>query len=101
MRQYDNETTGQQVKTQNVASDDLDRKREYHYETIDKCWHCKGTGKVTVEQVQPSTFSSKFAKRLYLLSQHQKEKTCDFCNGSGRVRKKKTVAISLEPYLEK
>lgn len=100
MRQYDNETTGQQVETQNVASDDLDRNREYHYETIDKCWHCKGTGKVAVEQVQPSTFSSKFAKRLYLLSQHQKEKTCDFCNGSGRVRKKKTVVINLEPYFE-
>lgn len=93
MRQQDKEITGQQV-------DDLDRNREYHYETIDKCWHCKGTGKVAVEQVQPSTFSSKFAKRLYLLSQHQKEKTCDFCNGSGRVRKKKTVVINLEPYFE-
>ena len=89
MRQYDNETTGQQVETQNVASDDLDRNREYHYETIDKCWHCKGTGKVTVASAR------KFMGRVF-----QKEKTCDFCNGSGRVRKKKTVVISLEPYLE-
>ena len=90
MRQYDNETTGQHVETQNVASDDLDRNREYHYETIDKCWHCKGTGKVSVTPVR------RFMGRVL-----QKEKTCDFCNGSGRVRKKKTVAISLEPYLEK
>lgn len=90
MRQYDNETTVQQVETQNVASDDLDRNREYHYETIDKCWHCKGTGKVSVTPVR------RFMGRVL-----QKEKTCDFCNGSGRVRKKKTVAISLEPYLEK
>lgn len=90
MRQQDNETTGQHVETQNVASDDLDRNREYHYETIDKCWHCKGTGKVTVTSVR------KFMGRVF-----QKEKTCGFCNGSGRVRKKKTVVISLEPYLEK
>lgn len=89
MRQYDNKTTGQHVETQNVASDDLDRNREYHYETIDKCWHCKGTGKVSVTPVR------RFMGRVL-----QKEKTCDFCNGSGRVRKKKTVAISLEPYLE-
>ena len=81
MRQQDNETTVQQV-------DDLDRNREYHYETIDKCWHCKGTGKVTVASVR------KFMGRVI-----QKEKTCDFCNGSGRLRKKKTVVISLEPYL--
>lgn len=83
MRQQDNETTVQQV-------DDLDRNREYHYETIDKCWHCKGTGKVTVASAR------KFMGRVL-----QKEKTCDFCNGSGRLRKKKTVVISLEPYLEK
>lgn len=101
MGQEDKKTTGQQVETQHFASDDLDRNREYHYETIYKCWHCKGTGKVAVEQVQPSTFSSKFAKRLYLLSQHQKEKTCSICNGSGRLRKKKTVVINLEPYFEK
>lgn len=82
MRQQDNETTVQQV-------DDLDRNREYHYETIDKCWHCKGTGKVTVASAR------KFMGRVI-----QKEKTCDFCNGSGRLRKKKTVVISLEPYLE-
>lgn len=82
MRQQDNETTVQQV-------DDLDRNREYHYETIDKCWHCKGTGKVAVASAR------KFMGRVL-----QKEKTCDFCNGSGRVRKKKTVVISLEPYLE-
>lgn len=83
MRQQDNETTVQQV-------DDLDRNREYHYETIDKCWHCKGTGKVAVASAR------KFMGRVL-----QKEKTCDFCNGSGRLRKKKTVVISLEPYLEK
>ena len=83
MRQQDNETTVQQV-------DDLDRNREYHYETIDKCWHCKGTGKVTVASAR------KFMGRVF-----QKEKTCDFCNGSGRLRKKKKVVISLEPYLEK
>lgn len=81
MRQQDNETTVQQV-------DDLDRNREYHYETIDKCWHCKGTEKVTVASAR------KFMGRVI-----QKEKTCDFCNGSGRLRKKKTVVISLEPYL--
>lgn len=82
MRQQDNETTVQQV-------DDLDRNKEYHYETIDKCWHCKGTGKVTVASER------KFMGRVF-----HKEKTCDFCNGSGRLRKKKTVVISLEPYLE-
>lgn len=84
-RLQDNETTGQQDNEM-----DLDRKREYHYETIDKCWHCKGTGKVTVTPVR------KFMGRVL-----QKEKTCGICNGSGRVRKKKTVVISLEPYLEK
>ena len=46
-RLQDNETTGQQDNEM-----DLDRKREYHYETIDKCWHCKGTGKVTVTPVR-------------------------------------------------
>lgn len=82
MRQQDNETTVQQV-------DDLDRNREYHYETIDKCWHCKGTGKVTVASAR------KFMDRII-----QKEKTCGICNGSGRVRKKKKVTIELEPYDE-
>lgn len=71
-RLQDNETTGQQDNEM-----DLDRKREYHYETIDKCWHCKGTGKVTVVPVR------KFMGRVL-----QKEKTCSICNGSGRVRKK-------------
>lgn len=91
MRQQDKEITGQQVETQNVASDDLDRNREYHYETIDKCWHCNGTGKVAETGTGVlRRFAGKTAK----------EKTCSFCNGSGRVRKKKTVVISLEPYFE-
>lgn len=77
------------MKEDELTMSDLDRKREYHYETIDKCWHCKGTGKVTVVPVR------KFMGRVL-----QKEKTCSICNGSGRVRKKKKVIIALEPYYE-
>ena len=77
------------MKEDELTMTDLDRKREYHYETIDKCWHCKGTGKVTVVPVR------KFMGRVL-----QKEKTCSICNGSGRVRKKKKVIIALEPYYE-
>ena len=75
------------MKEDELTMTDLDRKREYHYETIDKCWHCKGTGKVTPVR--------KFMGRVL-----QKEKTCSICNGSGRVRKKKKVIIALEPYYE-
>lgn len=83
MRQQDNETTGQ------LLNGELDRKREYFYETVDICWHCMGSGKVTVTPVR------KFIGRII-----QKEKTCGICNGSGRVRKKKKVTIELEPYDE-
>lgn len=83
MRQQDNETTGQ------LLNGEFDRKREYFYETVDICWHCKGSGKVTV------TPARKFMGRII-----QKEKTCGICNGSGRVRKKKKVTIELEPYDE-
>lgn len=77
------------MKNEELTMSDLDRKREYHYETIDKCWHCKGTGKVTVVPVR------KFMGRVL-----QKEKACSICNGSGRVRKKKKVIIELEAYFE-
>lgn len=77
------------MKNEELTMSDLDRKREYHYETIDKCWHCKGTGKIMVVPVR------KFMGRVL-----QKEKTCSICNGSGRVRKKKKVIIALEPYYE-
>ena len=89
MKKMNNHNVEFKMKNEELTMSDLDRKREYHYETIDKCWHCKGTGKVTVVPVR------KFMGRVL-----QKEKTCSICNGSGRVRKKKKVIIALEPYYE-
>lgn len=89
MKKMNNHNVEFKMKNEELTMSDLDRKREYHYETIDKCWHCKGTGKVTVTPVR------KFMGRVL-----QKEKTCSICNGSGRVRKKKKVIIELEAYFE-
>lgn len=61
---------------------DMEKERQYEFETIERCRNCHGSGHTVTRR---GLFGGRYG-------------VCEVCEGSGRVWKRKSITVRIKPY---
>ena len=60
----------------------MEKERQYEFELVERCRNCRGSGCTVTRR---GLFGCRYG-------------VCEVCEGSGRVWKRKSITIRVEPY---